>query len=153
MEPCHFTCEERFFNTSLSAVPSTLLKKNPLPYLLISVKPWGYICQVGQCQMPQDLKISLYGICIVYMSGIPETANGPAAFVTSQQVNRPVWTGPRTENSCPWNPILMLRTLYLCSYKHILFFSESNRTKQYPPKIGRNVETKALRGGEAGETK
>lgn len=41
-----------------------------------------------------------------------QPANGPAAFVTSQQGNRPVSTEHFLENSCPWNLILMLKTLH-----------------------------------------
>ena len=44
----------------------------------------------------------------------PQSANGPAAFVTSQRVNRPVWTEYFLENSCPQNLILVLKTFHPC---------------------------------------
>lgn len=95
-----FICEERWFsNLSSPLVLSTTLENTYFPIFWSQGRLQGYVCQTGHCQMLlKDLRILLYGICTVYVSIIPQPANGPSAFATSQQMKRPVWTEHFLEN-------------------------------------------------------
>lgn len=113
-----FICEKTLLsNSSLSLVPSTLFRNTYSPMIWSQWKLWGCVCQIGHYQKSQeDLRILLYDIRTVCMSVIPQPANKCTSYIhTSQQVNRPVWTEHFLENSCSWNPILMLKTLHPCS--------------------------------------
>lgn len=91
---------EKLFSKNSSALVSSRIFRDLFLNTWSQWRLWGYLSDWILSDATR-FEILVYGICTVYMSVIPQPANGPAVFMTSQQLKRLVWTQHFLENSCP----------------------------------------------------